>query len=116
LPKACWILRIFFRLGIPKFLAKLDAVSLLQAVILSEMRMRQTCDTELRYLATPLIRQCCEAAKNHACEWKFLLPLHSFPTLLPLLTAGKNIVGYFLGRPCTIKFQYLKSVDNHGLC
>jgi hypothetical protein len=24
----------------------------------------------------------------------------SFPTLLPLLTAGKNKVGYFLDRPC----------------
>jgi hypothetical protein len=36
----------------------------------------------------------------HALESPFYHTL-SLPTLSPLLAAGKNIVGYFLDRPCT---------------
>jgi hypothetical protein len=33
----------------------------------------------------------------------------SFPTLSPLLTAGKNKVGYFLGRPHTYSIVHCKT-------
>jgi hypothetical protein len=46
------------------------------------------------------IQRRCEAAKNHGCSLKSLLPLCCFPTLSPLFTAGNSMVEYFLDRPC----------------
>jgi hypothetical protein len=73
-------------------LTKLDAVSLFQAFCHLEQNKNATnmCYTTSLSGSDRRIRQCWEAAKNHACTWKTLLPLRCFPTLSPLLTAGKK--------------------------
>jgi hypothetical protein len=88
-------------LGTPKFLTKLDAVSLLQAFCHFEWNENatNTCYTTSLSGSDRRIQRCCEAAKNHACAWKSLLPLRSVSSpFRHYLLWGKNIVGYFLDR------------------
>jgi hypothetical protein len=71
------------------FLTLLAAVSLLQAFCHLERNENatNTCYTTSLSGSDRLIRRCCEAARNHACAWKSLLPLCSvsppFPHYLP---------------------------------
>jgi hypothetical protein len=63
-----------FRLGIPKFLTKLDAVSLLQAFCHLERNENamNTCYTTSLFGSDRRVRRCCEAANNmHAHESPF---------------------------------------------
>jgi hypothetical protein len=63
-------------LSILKFLTKLDAISLLQAFCHLEQNENATnmCYTTLVSGSDRCIQRCFEAAKNHACAWKSLLP------------------------------------------
>jgi hypothetical protein len=85
-------------LGIPKFLTKLDAVSLLQT--LSSWAKRE-CDEHVLHHFAIWQRQTHPVVLRGSKKSRMRMKVPStttlsFPSLLPLLTAGKNIVGYFL--------------------
>jgi hypothetical protein len=82
-----------FRLGISKFLTKLDAVSLLRA--------KQECDEHVLHHFAIWQRQTHLAVLRGSKKSRTRMKVPStitlsFPTLSPLLTAEKNIVRYFL--------------------
>jgi hypothetical protein len=87
-----------FPLGYPKVFRQnlMQCHCSKRSVISSETRMRQTRVTPLRYLVAT------DASGGVARQQKIThmkvpsTTTLSFPTLSPLLTAGKNIVGYFL--------------------
>jgi hypothetical protein len=99
LPKACWILQIVSAWGIPKFLTKLDAVSLLKAFChleRNENAMNASYITSLSGsdASSAVARQ---QKMKHAHESLFYHCSVS-PPLLHYLPRVRNIVGYFLDR------------------
>jgi hypothetical protein len=65
--------------------------------------MRQTRVTLLHYLAATDASTVLRGSKKSRMRMKALSTTTlSFPTISPLLTVGKNLVGYFLGRPCVV--------------
>jgi hypothetical protein len=80
-------------MGIPKFLIKVDAILLLQAFCHLDFAIWQG----QRHTAV------LQGSKKLRMHMKVPFITTLFPTLWPLLTAGKNIVRYFLDRPCMYK-------------
>jgi hypothetical protein len=71
-------------------------------IILSETRMRQTRVASLHYLAATHTAVLRGSKKSRMCMKVPSTTALSFPTLSPLLTAGRNKVKYFLDRPCIL--------------
>jgi hypothetical protein len=96
-----------FHLGIPKFLAELDAVSLLQAFCHLEQHVLPHFAIWQRQTHPAVLR----GSKKSRMRMKVpSTTTLSFPTISPLLIMEKNVVIYFVDRP------HIHTWDGGNLC